>query len=32
MHREERRMWDEQYPCNEGGEMYYQQEFQFEWM
>ncbi len=32
IHREERRMWKEQYPCNEGGEMYHQQEFQFEWM
>jgi hypothetical protein len=32
IHREEKRMWDEQYPCNEGGEMYYQQEFEFEWM
>ena len=32
IHREERRMWKEQYPCNEGGEMHYRQEFQFEWM
>ncbi len=29
MHREEKRMWDEQYPT---GEMWYEQDFQFEWM
>ena len=32
MLREEKRMWDEQYPCNEDGEIYYQKEFEFEWM
>ena len=32
MHREERRMRKEQYPCDEAGEMYYGQEFQFEWL
>jgi hypothetical protein len=32
IHREEKRMWDEQYPCNEDGEIYYQKEFEFEWM
>ena len=32
MYREERRMRKEQYPCDEAGEMYYHQEFQFEWM
>ena len=31
-HREEWRMRKEQYPCDEAGEMYYHQEFQFEWM
>ena len=30
-HREERRMWKEQYPCDEAM-MNYQQEFQFDWM
>ena len=30
--REERRMWKEQYPCDEAGEMYYDQEFTFEWL
>ena len=29
MHREEKRMWDEQYPTCE---MWYEQDFQFEWM
>ena len=32
MHREERRMWKEQYPCDESGEMYYQKEFKLDWM
>ena len=30
-HREERRMWKEQYPCDEAM-LNYQQEFQFDWM
>lgn len=29
---EERRMEKEQYPCDEDGEMDYDQEFQFDWM
>ena len=32
MHREERRMWKEQYPCDEDDEMHYQKEFKLEWM
>ena len=32
MHREERRMRKEQYPCNEDDEMRYQKEFKLEWM
>ena len=32
MYREERRMRKEQYPCDEAGEMYYDQEFTFEWL
>ena len=32
IHREERRMWKEQYPCDGGDEMDYQKEFKLEWM
>ena len=32
MHREERRMWKEQYPCDEDDQMHYQKEFKLEWM
>ena len=32
MYREERRMWKEQYPCDEDDEMHYQKEFKLEWM
>ena len=32
MHREERRMRKEQYPCEYGDEMEYEREFKVEWM
>jgi len=32
MHREERRMRKDQYPCDEDDQMHYQKEFKLEWM